>query len=97
MVHAFCGVVISYLDEDWALHEYVLDLIPLDGDHSGKVVGRLVFKRLKKYKAAGDIWEDALFDLIPGNHNYFFSGQCRRQCIEHWTTQQVNREEMCKN
>jgi hypothetical protein len=70
MVHAFCGVVISYIDEDWVLHESVVDLIPLDGDHSGKAVGRLVFKRLKKYKAAGDICEDAFFSsLILGNHN----------------------------
>ncbi|KAJ7913731.1 hypothetical protein B0H13DRAFT_1873594 [Mycena leptocephala] len=44
-------------NEDWVLHEYVVDLIPLDGDHSGKAVGRLVFKHLKKYKAAGDVWE----------------------------------------
>jgi hypothetical protein len=47
MVHAFCGVVISYIDKDWALREYVLDLIPLDGDHSGKSVGKLIFRRLK--------------------------------------------------
>jgi hypothetical protein len=58
MVHAFCSVVISYIDEDWVLWEHVLDLIPLDGDHSGKAVGRLVFKRLKKCKAAGNVCED---------------------------------------
>jgi hypothetical protein len=29
MVHAFCGVVILYTDKDWALREYVLDLIPM--------------------------------------------------------------------
>lgn len=61
MVHAFCGVVLSYIDEDWVLREYVLDLILLDGDHSGKAVGRLVFKRLKKCKAAGNVCEDPFF------------------------------------
>jgi hypothetical protein len=39
MVHAFCGVVISYLDEDWVLHEYVLDLIPLMAIIRGKPLG----------------------------------------------------------
>jgi hypothetical protein len=63
MVHAFCGVVISYIDEDWVLHEYVVDLIFFDGDHSGKAVGRLV--------SAGDICEDAFFSsLILGNYNF---------------------------
>jgi hypothetical protein len=57
MIHAFCGVVISYIDKDWVLREYVLDLIPLDGDHSGKSVGKLIFRRLKKGKLAGSIRE----------------------------------------
>jgi hypothetical protein len=71
MVHAFCGVVISYIDEDWVLHEYVVDLIFFDGDHSGKAVGRLVFKRMKNCQAAGDICEDAFFSsLILGNYNF---------------------------
>jgi hypothetical protein len=48
MVHAFCGVIITYMDADWVLREYVLDLIPLAGDHSGKSVGKLMFRRLKK-------------------------------------------------
>ncbi|KAJ7861287.1 hypothetical protein B0H13DRAFT_1115253 [Mycena leptocephala] len=55
MVHAFCGVIISYIDKDWVLREYVLDLIPLDGDHSRKSVGKLIFRRLKKDKLAGCI------------------------------------------
>ncbi|KAJ7805344.1 hypothetical protein B0H14DRAFT_3485216 [Mycena olivaceomarginata] len=47
-VYAFCGVVVTYIDKDWVLREYMLDLIPLDGDHSGKAVGKLVFKNLKR-------------------------------------------------
>jgi hypothetical protein len=61
MVHAFCGVVISYIDKGWVLREYVLDLIPLDGDHSGKSVGKLVFRRLKKDELAGSMREHVLF------------------------------------
>lgn len=52
MVYAFCGAVISFIDRDWVRREHVLDLITLDGDHSGKTVGKLVFKRLKKNKLA---------------------------------------------
>jgi hypothetical protein len=43
MVNAFAGVVISFINKDWILEEHVLDLIPLDGDHSGEAVGKLVF------------------------------------------------------
>jgi hypothetical protein len=61
MVHAFCGMVISYIDKDWVLREYVLDLIPLDGDHSGKSVGKLIFRHLKKDALAGCMSEHVLF------------------------------------
>ncbi|KAJ7324027.1 hypothetical protein DFH08DRAFT_1085349 [Mycena albidolilacea] len=36
MVHAFCGVLISYIDKNWVLREYVLDLIPLDENKLAK-------------------------------------------------------------
>ncbi|CAK5282950.1 unnamed protein product [Mycena citricolor] len=48
MVHSFCGIVVSFIDKDWVRHEYVLDLIPLNGDHSGKTVGRLIYKHLHR-------------------------------------------------
>jgi hypothetical protein len=32
------------------LEEHVLDLIPLDGDHGGEAVGKLVFRSLRKRK-----------------------------------------------
>ncbi|KAF7348260.1 Reverse transcriptase-RNase H-integrase [Mycena sanguinolenta] len=59
MVYAFCGVVVTFIDADWTLREYVLNLIPLDGDHSGKTVGRLVFKDLKQRKIAGNLMGSA--------------------------------------
>ncbi|KAF7346736.1 Reverse transcriptase-RNase H-integrase [Mycena sanguinolenta] len=46
-------------DIDWILREHVLDLIPLDGDHSGKSVGKLIFCRLKKDGLAGSLMASA--------------------------------------
>lgn len=74
MVHAFCGVVISFIDKNWVLHEYVLDLIPLDGDHSGEAVGRLVFKRLKKAKMAGRISKHGVVRCTFASLDFFSSG-----------------------
>ncbi|KAJ7354264.1 hypothetical protein DFH08DRAFT_955660 [Mycena albidolilacea] len=59
MVHAFCGVVIFYIDKEWVLREHVLNLIPLDGDHSGRLVGKLIFQRLKKDNIAGSLLTSA--------------------------------------
>jgi hypothetical protein len=50
MVHAFCGITVTFIDDDWELQEHILDLIPLDGDHSGEAVGKLVFTALNKRK-----------------------------------------------
>ncbi|KAJ7437337.1 hypothetical protein FB451DRAFT_1193328 [Mycena latifolia] len=33
-VYAFCGSVGWLIDDEWRLREFVLDLLPLDGDHS---------------------------------------------------------------
>jgi hypothetical protein len=54
-VYAFYGVVISFIDADWVLREYIFDLIPLDDDHKGRTVGKLILKRLKKQKIAGKL------------------------------------------
>ncbi|KAF7378021.1 Reverse transcriptase-RNase H-integrase [Mycena sanguinolenta] len=50
MVHAFCGVTVTFIDDDWVLQEHVLDLIPLHGDHSGEAVAKLVFTSLHSRK-----------------------------------------------
>ncbi|KAK7045126.1 reverse transcriptase-RNase H-integrase [Favolaschia claudopus] len=64
----------------WVLREYVLDLIALDGDHSGKAVGKLVYKRLKKDKIAGNI-------MASGADNASSNGPLNRtisrKCAEH--------------
>ncbi|GBE89869.1 hypothetical protein SCP_1701950 [Sparassis crispa] len=51
-VYAFAGVVGFWIDENWNLIEQVLELTPLDGDHSGSTTGRLIYKALRKRKAA---------------------------------------------
>ncbi|KAJ7884283.1 hypothetical protein B0H13DRAFT_2343769 [Mycena leptocephala] len=81
MVHAFCSVVISYIDEDWVLHEYVVDLIFFDGDHSGKAVGRLVFKRMKNCQAAGDISADPASSNGPLNKS--IAKGCEKSTLTH--------------
>ncbi|KAK6988651.1 reverse transcriptase-RNase H-integrase [Favolaschia claudopus] len=50
MVNAFCGVTVFFIDQNWVLQEHVLDLIPLDGDHSGEAVAKLVYASLARRK-----------------------------------------------
>lgn len=47
-VYSYCGAVVWLIDGEWLLHEHVLDLIPLDGDHSGKASGKVIFNALQK-------------------------------------------------
>lgn len=53
MVHAFCGVTVTFIDDNWILQEHVLDLLPLLGDHSGAAVAKLVFTSLSHRKMDG--------------------------------------------
>lgn len=46
-VYAFCGSMGWLIDDEWRLREFVLDLLALDGDHSGAASGRLMFNSLK--------------------------------------------------
>ncbi|KAF7358398.1 hypothetical protein MVEN_00889900 [Mycena venus] len=54
-VYAFCGSVGWLIDNDWVLREFVIDLLPLDGDHSGAASGRLMFHSLKERKLVGKL------------------------------------------
>jgi hypothetical protein len=45
-VYAFAGVVAFWIDDEWNLHECVIELLPLSGDHLGKASGKLIFKAL---------------------------------------------------
>jgi hypothetical protein len=47
-MHAFCGVKASFINNRWELEEHLLDLHPLEGDHSGESTARLIFKALRK-------------------------------------------------
>lgn len=47
-VFAFGGVKGFWINDQWILKETVLDLIPVDGDHSGAGVGKRIFEALKK-------------------------------------------------
>jgi hypothetical protein len=47
-VYAFAGTVAFWIDDSWQLHERVLELLPLSGDHSGKASGKLIFKALHR-------------------------------------------------
>ncbi|VDC04898.1 unnamed protein product [Peniophora sp. CBMAI 1063] len=48
-VYSFIGVITSFIDKNWNLVEYPLELIPLDEDHSGKVYGKEIFRCLRRY------------------------------------------------
>ncbi|KIK77790.1 hypothetical protein PAXRUDRAFT_165743, partial [Paxillus rubicundulus Ve08.2h10] len=47
-VYAFVGSVVYWINDDWALHECPLELLPLNGNHSGKVSGKMIFRALKR-------------------------------------------------
>ncbi|KAF7296753.1 Reverse transcriptase-RNase H-integrase [Mycena indigotica] len=53
MVHSFCGTVVFFIDDEWKLRDYPLDLIPLDADHTGHGVSKLIYKKLKRRSIAG--------------------------------------------
>jgi hypothetical protein len=47
-VYAFAGTVAFWIDDDWNLHERVIELLPLSGDHTGKASGKLIYKALRR-------------------------------------------------
>ncbi|RDB15201.1 hypothetical protein Hypma_004688 [Hypsizygus marmoreus] len=48
-VYAFAGIMGFWIDKDWELVEHVLALLPLDGDHTSAVTGKLVYGSLKRW------------------------------------------------
>ncbi|KAK7014646.1 hypothetical protein R3P38DRAFT_2638211 [Favolaschia claudopus] len=58
-VYAFCGAVGWLIDDEWVLREFVLELIPLDGDHSGAATGRLLFHKLDERKLTPNLFAAA--------------------------------------
>ncbi|PCH34258.1 hypothetical protein WOLCODRAFT_15209 [Wolfiporia cocos MD-104 SS10] len=49
-VYAFAGTVAFWIDDNWDLIEHVLELLPLDGDHSGAASAKLIFNALHRRK-----------------------------------------------
>lgn len=49
-VYAFVGSVAFWIDDNWDLHACPIELLPLDGNHSGKATGRALFKALQARK-----------------------------------------------
>jgi hypothetical protein len=47
-VYAFAGCVGFWIDSDWKLVEIVLDMIALDGDHTGAATRKLLFHALQE-------------------------------------------------
>lgn len=49
-VFAYGGLIGCWINDAWVLIQLPLDLLPLNGDHSGRAAGRLIFKALKRRK-----------------------------------------------
>lgn len=47
-IYAFAGLIGCWIDREWLWHEHVLDLLTLEGDHSGASYGKAVFKAIQK-------------------------------------------------
>ena len=45
-VYAFAGTVTFWINDDWNLHEHIIEFLPLSEDHTGKASGKLIYKAL---------------------------------------------------
>ena len=62
-MYAFIGLVGFWIDESWALIDVVLDLLPLEGDHSGAASGKAIFKSLLSKELLEKLRKDARLPL----------------------------------
>lgn len=46
-VIGFAGLVVFFIDDTWSLIEIPLNLLTLDGDHSGARAAKLIYNDLK--------------------------------------------------
>ena len=54
-MYAFAGLVGFWIDDKWTLVHLPLNLLALDGDHTGRATGRLVYKSLAHRQIADKI------------------------------------------
>lgn len=50
-------MVVFWISDQWELEEYVLELLPLDGDHSGAACGKAIYEALNTRKIATKLRE----------------------------------------
>ena len=44
---AYAGLVAFFIDENWELRSIPLNLLPLEGDHSGARAAKLIYRDLR--------------------------------------------------
>ncbi|CAE6441082.1 unnamed protein product [Rhizoctonia solani] len=51
-VYSLAGIILFFIDKNWTLNELVLDVIDLDAEHAGSLMGKLVYSALRAKGAA---------------------------------------------
>ncbi|KDN46376.1 hypothetical protein RSAG8_04320, partial [Rhizoctonia solani AG-8 WAC10335] len=51
-VYSLAGIILFYIDNSWSLNELVIDVVDLDAEHSGSLMGKLVYSALQAKGAA---------------------------------------------
>ena len=54
-VFAFAGCVGFWINDDWTLLDIVLELLTLDGDHTGAATAKLIFAALRRRKVTAKL------------------------------------------
>lgn len=52
---SYCAITCHFIDQDWKLNSFVLDFVPLQGQHSGEELANIVFKIFKFYEIENKI------------------------------------------
>ncbi|QRV87055.1 Zinc finger, BED-type predicted [Ceratobasidium sp. AG-Ba] len=54
-VFSLGGLVVSFIDQNWDLQEFLLDVVDLNADHAGVNIGRRIFKSLNRAGIASKV------------------------------------------
>ncbi|CDO77468.1 hypothetical protein BN946_scf184902.g2 [Trametes cinnabarina] len=73
-VYAFSGLAVYWITDNWKLVEYPLELLPLDGNHTGTASAKLIYKALCRCHATRKL--SMSFTLTADNAS--FNGKMNR-------------------
>ena len=69
---SFYGVTIHFIDKDWNYISLALDLIPSNGNHTGKDIADMFFNAIKRYKIENKV-QGITLDNASANTVFIYS------------------------